>query len=118
MYRKSSSLLGWKLKQARESFNLTQEEAGAKVGVSGATWSRWESGKHVPTEGNLEAIAREFDLDPNDLSPRVRAIVEGAQSRVDNSPSTMTIGGHYLQLNPDGSLDVNGCVRIYPPRRN
>jgi putative transcriptional regulator len=40
--------LGEKLKQRRESLNLTQREVAAEVGVTIITVQNWEAGRHIP----------------------------------------------------------------------
>ncbi len=40
--------LGEKLKQRRESLNLTQREVAAQVGVTIITVQNWEADRHIP----------------------------------------------------------------------
>jgi Predicted transcriptional regulators len=47
---------GEKLKNYRKSFELTQDELGARVGVSGQAVSKWESGECLPDCFNLKAL--------------------------------------------------------------
>jgi len=49
---------GEKLKTWREASDLTQTEAGDRVGVSAPTWSEWEAGKKQPR--HVFAIAIEL----------------------------------------------------------
>lgn len=45
------------LKRFRERMELSKEELGQKLGVSGATIGYWESGRNEPRMGKLESIA-------------------------------------------------------------
>lgn len=51
-----------KLKEYRESLGLTQKELGAKVGVSEASISNYETGKREPEFVTLCALADLFDI--------------------------------------------------------
>lgn len=48
------SVLGNRLKEARESVNITQEALGELLGVTGLTVSRWETDKAYPRIQQLE----------------------------------------------------------------
>lgn len=54
-----------RLKSIREHFNLNQYEFGKRIGVTGATISRLESGVRSITKAQVLAIAREFGVDEN-----------------------------------------------------
>lgn len=41
----------------RAKLNLTQKEAGSKVGIAGSVWSDIENGNQSPTVKTLERIA-------------------------------------------------------------
>lgn len=45
-----------KLKQARLTLNITQEEMAHRVGVTYATWNRWENNVHKPQKIYIEKI--------------------------------------------------------------
>lgn len=49
-------VFGSELKQVRDSRNLTQEEAAAKVGVSTRTWQLWELGEVTPRAKHRRAL--------------------------------------------------------------
>lgn len=52
------------LRRLRQAFGLSPEAFAERVGsVSASTVRRWESGRHVPLIGHLEAIADAFDID-------------------------------------------------------
>lgn len=45
-----------KLKQARLTLNITQEEMAHRVGVTYATWNRWENNVHKPHKIYIKKI--------------------------------------------------------------
>lgn len=49
-------LFGEKLKNHRKELNLTQEEVGEKIGVSGQAVSKWEKGECLPDCYNLKIL--------------------------------------------------------------
>jgi len=52
------------LRILRQAFGMSPEAFAERVGaVSASTVRRWESGRHVPLIGHLEAIADAFDID-------------------------------------------------------
>lgn len=51
-----------RLKNLRKYLKLSQEEFGAKLGVTGAAISRIESGSNILTEQNIRIIVREFNV--------------------------------------------------------
>ncbi len=60
------------LRAIRASLNLTQEQLGARLGVSFATVNRWEGGTNIPQKAAREAIAAlavEAGLDTANPSP-------------------------------------------------
>ena len=64
------SKIGQFLKQLRKEKGITQEEFAEKIGVSGRTVSRWETGSNMPDISLLVDIADFYDVD-------VREIIEG-----------------------------------------
>lgn len=113
------------LRQLRHENELTQGQAGARLGVSDATWSRWETGTHLPTPGHIRRLAEAFpgfqgadvylrrvrDAVARDkLEQRVR----GA-TRSEHILTTTQLGAHVLELLKDGRLRVNGSVIHDPP---
>ena len=65
-------LVGQFLKQLRKEKGITQEEFAEKIGVSGRTVSRWETGSNMPDISLLVDIADFYDVD-------VREIIEGVK---------------------------------------
>ena len=54
--------VGKLIKQARLAAGLTQKEAGEKVGVSEATFNRYETGKQNLTLDTLRKVANALDV--------------------------------------------------------
>lgn len=55
------------LKRFRERMELSKEELGQKLGVSGATIGYWESGRNEPRMGKLENIAETLGVTTYEL---------------------------------------------------
>ena len=55
------------LKELRKEKNYTQEQVADKLGVSGRTISRWETGAYMPDISLLVDIAEMYDVDVRDL---------------------------------------------------
>lgn len=55
------------LKVIRAQHNLTQSEAGNRVGVSGDVWHNWEHGKTYPNILQIQRIEKEFDVSYNQI---------------------------------------------------
>ncbi|MBR5182237.1 MAG: helix-turn-helix transcriptional regulator [Clostridiales bacterium] len=55
------------LKELRKEKNYTQEQVADKLGVSGRTISRWETGTYMPDISLLVDIAEMYDVDVRDL---------------------------------------------------
>lgn len=51
----------------RRSKNLTQEELGARLGVTNKTISRWENGNYMPNVEMLQLLSAEFGVSINEL---------------------------------------------------
>ncbi len=47
-----------KLKTYRELRGLTIKAAADQIGVSDVAWGYWESGRSIPEEANMAAIAK------------------------------------------------------------
>lgn len=59
--------IGSFLKELRKEKNLTQEQVADKLGVSGRTISRWETGAYMPDISLLVDIAEMYDVDVRDI---------------------------------------------------
>jgi GTP pyrophosphokinase len=54
--------VGRRIRAARKAKGLSQEELGAKLGISFQAVSTWETGKFMPDADHLPALAKELDL--------------------------------------------------------
>src|SRR5215468_6774048 len=57
--------MGKRIAQAREDADLSQDELGALLGITGSAVSQWESGRTAPTRARLVEIARIVQRTPN-----------------------------------------------------
>lgn len=55
------------LKMLRAKYDLTQAQAGKKVGVSSDVWHNWEKAKTFPNIPQLQKIEEEFNVTYNDI---------------------------------------------------
>ena len=60
--------LGQRISQYRKQLGISQEELGARLGVSRQAVSKWETGAASPDMENLLALAREFGVSVAELS--------------------------------------------------
>ena len=51
-----------RIKQIRKDAKLTQEQFGARIGITGASCSTIESGKSNPSTQTIKSICREFNI--------------------------------------------------------
>ena len=63
-YKKS---LGENIKAHREECKMTQEFVAEAIGVSRQAVSKWENGSSDPSTSNLIALAKLFNVAPEDL---------------------------------------------------
>lgn len=63
-YKKS---LDENIKACREECKMTQEFVAEVIGVSRQAVSKWENGSSDPSTSNLIALAKLFDVAPEDL---------------------------------------------------
>lgn len=59
-----------KLKQLREEKGLTQKELGEKIYVSRSAICKWEMGNGVPSDVNIDALCKFFNVDEEWLLDR------------------------------------------------
>lgn len=59
--------LGERIKQQRIKCKMTQELVAEKLGVSRQAVSKWEVGKSEPSTTNLLALAKLFEVAPEEL---------------------------------------------------
>lgn len=60
--------LGQRISQYRKGLGISQEELGARLGVSRQAVSKWETGAAAPDMNNLMALAREFNISLAELT--------------------------------------------------
>ena len=56
------------LKMLRAGANLTQEQIAKKLGISPATWSKWENGKTFPDVADIIKIEKLFNISYSDIN--------------------------------------------------
>nr|DAS17816.1 MAG TPA: helix-turn-helix domain protein [Caudoviricetes sp.]DAX84143.1 MAG TPA: helix-turn-helix domain protein [Caudoviricetes sp.] len=56
------------LKMLRAGANLTQEQIAEKLGISPATWSKWENGKTFPDVADIIKIEKLFNISYSDIN--------------------------------------------------
>ena len=59
--------LGQRISLYRKKLNISQEELGARLGVSRQAVSKWETGTADPSTSNLLALAKLFGVRPEEL---------------------------------------------------
>lgn len=75
------------LAEWRESRGLTQEQLGGRLGVTGVSVSRWETGRALLSTNVLAAIAEALDIEPPDIyrhpdQPSADALLRGQPQEV------------------------------------
>ena len=63
--------IGKRIKKAREECKMTQEFVAEAIGVSRQAVSKWENGTSDPSTSNLIAIAKVFQISPEELLQEV-----------------------------------------------
>ena len=59
--------IGETLKELRNEHNMTQEFVAENLGVSRQAVSKWENGSSEPSTSNLIAIAKLYEIPPEEL---------------------------------------------------
>lgn len=105
------------LRDLRRSKDLTQEQAGERVGVTGSTWSRWELGQNLPGPEHLRKLAEAFPAFKGDSSSylgQIRSAIDRDKleqrlrnaTRDEQIAQEMILGRFAIELLVDGSLRV------------
>ena len=106
------------IRDLRKAAGMSQEEAAERIGVSNATWSRWEAGKHVPTSHHLREVAEVFRINPDSFITRVTRAAEQSdiESRLADAQARERheIGTFLVELRRDGSLVIDDRIVIQP----
>lgn len=59
--------LGQRISEYRKKLGVSQEELGARLGVSRQAVSKWETGAADPSTANLLALAKLYGVSPEEL---------------------------------------------------
>ena len=78
--------LGQRISRYRKELHISQEELGARLGVSRQAVSKWETDLSAPDMNNLLALAREFGVSVAELTETPEEPVPGA-AYVENPPT-------------------------------
>ena len=79
--------LGQRISLYRKKLNISQEELGARLGVSRQAVSKWETDQSVPDMNNLLALAREFSVSVAELTETPEEPAPDADG-VENPPTS------------------------------
>lgn len=79
--------LGQRISLYRKKLNISQEELGARLGVSRQAVSKWETDQSVPDMNNLLALAREFSVSVAELTETPEEAAPDADG-VENPPTS------------------------------
>ena len=79
--------LGQRISLYRKNLNISQEELGARLGVSRQAVSKWETDQSVPDMNNLLALAREFSVSVAELTETPEEAAPDADG-VENQPTS------------------------------
>ncbi len=61
------STIGAAIRAARRAAGLTQAQLAEAISVERATVTKWENGKHAPSDGNLQDVARALAMSVESL---------------------------------------------------
>ena len=106
------------IRQKRIEKNLTMEELGKLVGVSGATVSRWESGGMATMkQTKIKKLADALGLSPIDLLPPFRSEAEPPQSvrLTDDEAALLRL---FRQLSPERRSQLLEQAEFFLTRDN
>ena len=81
--------LGQRISLYRKKLNISQEELGARLGVSRQAVSKWETDQSVPDMNNLLALAREFSVSVAELTETPEEAAPDADG-VENPPTSLS----------------------------
>ena len=69
----------------RKEKGMTQEQLGAKLGVTNKTVSRWENGNYMPDVETLSLLSNELDVSINELISGERFATEDFKKAADKN---------------------------------
>jgi len=87
----NQAAFGEKLKNIRKEKGLTQDEVGAKIGVSGQAVSKWEKGECLPDVYNLKLLGRLYRVS-------VDSLLETEGDGDEKIVQTIKIGGAVFEI--------------------
>lgn len=90
-------VIGEKIKQYRLANGWTQQELGAKIGISKNAIGNYEKGFRSPKKNTMFDLANAFNVSIDDLFPPIQK---------DTPPTTSPIQSIYDQLEPTGQRKV------------
>ena len=94
--------IGGKVRQYRNTKCLSQEELAFKIGVSQSAISSLESDNSIPNAVMLHQIAKELDVDINDLLRDENITQNNSDRAIGNIHSQVTINNHF----PENILEM------------
>ncbi len=104
-----------RIKEARLRRELTREELAARLGVTGTTIYRWETGRRAVTGDDFEAVAAALDCTPAELVgarqvvPVVGQVGAGAQIiPIDDH----ALGAELEEVPAPPGVRLPGCVAV------
>lgn len=56
-----------KLREARDTKNITQDYMAENINVASNTYAKWEKGETEPKHGQIDRICKILNIEPNDL---------------------------------------------------
>ena len=71
--RENAKYIGQVIKNHRVRCNMTQEFLADRLGVSRQAVSKWEKGRSDPSTTNLIALAKIFDITPEEMLKEITA---------------------------------------------
>ena len=87
--------IGKKVRQYRDMKSLSQNDLAIKVGVSQSIISSIESDKSVPNSVMLQNIAKELEVDINELLRDTHIVQNNSGKSIGNIHSQVTINNHF-----------------------
>lgn len=79
----------------RKEKAMTQEQLGAKLGVTNKTVSRWETGTYLPDVELLSLLSQEFGVSLNELVAGERLAAEKFQQAADHNLEAALTGSAF-----------------------
>ena len=110
------------LKQKRENLSLSQNDISEMLGISRSTYTRYESGIHMPTIENLFKLSNIYNMNPIEL---LYALIPSSQLKngtsykeyIDNtihlSTSDFELLNNYQKLNPNQKAAINNLIDTF-----